>query len=114
LSKSYRIPCWKDNTSSHGWGKRQAAKSVRRYKGGISKGYSFIKKLYDSWDIHDYKYAELSKSDMFESIDEADHVDKQAGTPWVISIANKSRRSKQIYKSTLFSRKSIRKSEKLK
>ena len=46
------------------WGKRQANKTVRRYKGGISNGNGY-KRLYETWDIHDY----VSRATLSEHLD---------------------------------------------
>lgn len=40
------------------WGKVFANRRVRRYKGEISNG-SEYKKIYESWDIHDYQYTQF-------------------------------------------------------
>ena len=52
MSRSYKsTPGWCDSST---FGKRQANKRVRHYKGDLSNGKSF-KKLYCSYDICDYK-----------------------------------------------------------
>lgn len=47
-----RTPIVKDHNSGK-WGKKQANKKVRREKDFDGKGSSY-KKIYNSWDIHDY------------------------------------------------------------
>ena len=46
------MPICKDHPTGK-WGKKQANKAVRRNKNSSLKGKSY-KKVYDSWDIHDY------------------------------------------------------------
>lgn len=60
MSRSYRkFPLCKCERSCK-WGKKQANKRVRRYKGEISNGRNY-KKLYESWEICDYAFSETWK-----------------------------------------------------
>ena len=53
MSRSYKKhPIVKDHTSGK-WGKQQGNKAVRRDKEFSSSGKDY-KKIYNSWDIHDY------------------------------------------------------------
>ncbi len=55
MSRSYkRNPVVKDGKSGR-IGKRFANKKVRRYKGEIPNGKGY-KKIYESWNIHDYAF----------------------------------------------------------
>lgn len=57
MSRSYRKP-YATEGYGNSWrksAKRQAAKTVRRFKGFLSSG-GFFKKLFNSWDICDYKW----------------------------------------------------------
>ena len=57
MSRSYKkTPVVKDGKSGR-IGKRFASRKVRRYKGKIPKG-CFYKKIYESWNIHDYVFRE--------------------------------------------------------
>lgn len=57
MSRSYKkVPHCKCEDSCK-WGKRQANKKVRRYKGEITNGKGY-KKLYESWNICDYHWIE--------------------------------------------------------
>ena len=57
MSRSYKkTPVIKDSDNTK-WVKRQATKSVRRYKGILAKGSSY-KKLFESWNICDYRFYE--------------------------------------------------------
>ena len=47
-----KVPISKDHRSGK-WGKKQANRAVRRNKSQSLKGKEY-KKIYDSWDIHDY------------------------------------------------------------
>ena len=47
-----KVPICKDHPTGK-WGKRQANRAVRRRKGESLNRKSY-KKVYDSWDIHDY------------------------------------------------------------
>lgn len=46
-------PVVTDGRGGQKWPKRQANKKVRRYKKGLSDGKAY-KKLFCSWEIHDY------------------------------------------------------------
>ena len=53
MSRSYKkVPVIKDYESGR-WGKRQANKAVRRIPCELFKGKEY-KKVYSSWEIHDY------------------------------------------------------------
>ena len=52
MSRSRKKPVWTENNKS--WAKRQANKTVRRYKNGLSNGSNY-RKLFCSWDITDYR-----------------------------------------------------------
>lgn len=53
MGKSYKkMPILKDPYDKK-WVKRQASKSIRRYKLTISNRGAY-KKIFDSWDINDY------------------------------------------------------------
>lgn len=47
-----KVPISKDHRSGK-WGKKQANRAVRRDKNRSLKGKEY-RKIYDSWDIHDY------------------------------------------------------------
>ena len=51
MSKTYKLAVFKDNVTKKD--KRMASKAVRRYKGVIQDG-MFYKKIYCSYDIHDF------------------------------------------------------------
>lgn len=60
MSRSYRkFPIVKCEKSCK-WGKKQANRKVRRYKGDISSGNEY-KKVYDSWEICDYQWSEFKE-----------------------------------------------------
>lgn len=53
MSRSFKKnPVVKDHDTGK-WGKKQANRAVRRYKGEIHNGKAY-RKHYCSWDIHDY------------------------------------------------------------
>lgn len=57
MSRSYKhTPSCKAEKSCK-WGKRQANKRVRKFKGDLGNG-KLYKKLYCSWEICDYKFNE--------------------------------------------------------
>lgn len=51
MARSYKLAVYKDNITKAD--KKMASKAVRRYKGEIPDGGAF-KKLYCSYDIHDF------------------------------------------------------------
>lgn len=60
MGKSYKkFPFCKCEDSCK-WGKKQANRRVRRYKGELGNGREY-KKLYNSWDICDYYFSETWK-----------------------------------------------------
>lgn len=60
MSRSYKkFPFCKCERSCK-WGKRQANKKVRRYKGEISDGHEY-QKIFNSWEICDYCFSETWK-----------------------------------------------------
>lgn len=62
MSKSRRKPFIVDSSTKK-FGKRYANKKVRRYKGVIQNG-KWYRKIYNSWDICDYKWY-VSPNDKF-------------------------------------------------
>ena len=55
MSRSYKYPVWKDKANKYV--KRMASKAVRRCKDLENyKGYALLKKLFNSWNICDYKW----------------------------------------------------------
>lgn len=54
MSRSYRQPYYVSGGTGKKYYKRFANKKVRRYN-GVSD-HKFYKKIYESWDICDYKY----------------------------------------------------------
>lgn len=68
MSRSYKKnPIVKDGRSGK-VGKRFANKKVRRYKGELPDGKAY-RKLYESWDIHDWVFRETLQEhrDRYES-----------------------------------------------
>ena len=54
MSRSFKKhPVCTDGRDGRKWPKRQANKTVRRFKKGLDDGKDY-KKLYCSWNIHDY------------------------------------------------------------
>ena len=54
MSRSYKhTPICSDRDDGAKWWKNQANRKVRRYKGELPKG-KFYRKIYNSWEIHDY------------------------------------------------------------
>ena len=54
MSRSFKKhPVCTDGRDGRKWPKRQANKAVRRFKKGLDDGKDY-KKLYCSWNIHDY------------------------------------------------------------
>ncbi|MBN2655509.1 MAG: hypothetical protein JXR86_00505 [Spirochaetales bacterium] len=102
MSKTYRKASISDNNRGGArWSKRQANKAVRRLEGEIPKGYGFIKKIYNSWDIHDYKFVSYTKRDVIVSLEfQLSFSDT--------GVVNLYRRDPDVYKTKLFSRDSIR------
>ena len=67
MSRSYkRYPSWKCGKSCK-WGQRQANKRIRHTLQGISNGKAY-KKLYNSWDICDYKFVLFLKEEQVRYI----------------------------------------------
>ena len=58
MSRSYKKNTFcSDYSPLNKWGKRIANKSVRRHKDYLANGNSY-RKVYDSWNIHDWKIYE--------------------------------------------------------
>ena len=54
MSRSYKkSPVYTDRPHGAKYWKRVSNKKVRRYKGKLANGKAY-KKIYDSWEIHDY------------------------------------------------------------
>lgn len=52
-----KVPSYSDYSRSYTrWAKRQASKAVRRYQGELTDGNQY-KKVFNSWNIFDYKVA---------------------------------------------------------
>lgn len=56
MSRSFKkTPSFSDYSRNYTrWAKRQASKAVRRYQGELTNG-AHYKKVYPTWDIHEYK-----------------------------------------------------------
>ena len=55
MSRSRKKPSYSDYSRNYTrWAKRQASKAVRKYQGELSNG-KMYKKVFQSWDIFDYK-----------------------------------------------------------
>lgn len=88
MSRSYKKnPIVKDGRSGK-VGKRFANKKVRRYKGEIANGKAY-KRLYESWDIHDYAFRETYQehkqrfeSDLKAYLNGASNYDPRDSTKW--------------------------------
>lgn len=54
MSRSYKkSPVWTDRRNGAKFWKRVSNKKVRKYKGELANGNAY-KKIYDSWEIHDW------------------------------------------------------------
>lgn len=58
-----KVPGWCDRNP---WAKRQANRKVRRYKGELPQKGNIHQKLYDPWNICDWKYLIFSKVELEE------------------------------------------------
>ena len=63
MSKSRKkVPSYSDYSRNYTkWAKRQASKSVRRYQGELTDGCVY-KKIFNSWNIFDYKGIWISRN----------------------------------------------------
>jgi hypothetical protein len=107
MSKTYRRACMADLPwGGTKWAKRRASKAVRRYKGEIPKGYRFLKKLFQSANIHDWKRVYFERRKILQEIYEFEEVKRivYRYRGWI----NVFRKDPQIMKERLISRKSIR------
>ena len=107
MSKSYRkFVSFADNQRGGAkYGKRMANKVVRHFDGDIPKGYAYIKKMFCSYDIHDYRSTYYNNYELQCGLEDS----KRCG--WnTNSFDNKLKRSKILYQDKLFKRTSIRKS----
>ena len=62
MSRSYKKYAILKEFESCKFGKRQANKRVRHYKGFLANGRSY-KKVFDTWNICDYKYISFFPGD---------------------------------------------------
>ncbi len=108
MSKTYRkFVSFTDNQRGGArYGKRQANRIVRHFNGDIPKGYAYIKKLFDSWDIHDYRSTYYNKTELQYGLE-----DSKTWTWANDAYDNKLKRSKILYQDKLFKRTTIRKNE---
>ncbi len=95
MGKTYRHVAWKDNIRYAKWSKRMASKAVRRHHGQIPDGYSFLKKIYNPYNIHDYRCVYYTRKE----------VEKRTDSRWG---SNTIKRSPFLYKEKLFKRETIR------
>ena len=56
-----KVPGWCDRNP---WAKRQANKKVRRYKGDLPRKGNVHQKLYERWDICDWKHLCFTKAEL--------------------------------------------------
>ena len=63
MSRSYKHNPWFTDRSKHGakWQKKQANHRVRRYNKQLYNGNDY-KRIYNSWEIRDYKWYEPKNS----------------------------------------------------
>ena len=66
MSRSYKkVGGWTDYSKNRTkWYKRYSSKIVRRFDGEISDGCSY-KKLYESYNIRDYKFLVFNKNEVY-------------------------------------------------
>lgn len=66
MSNSRKYPIWKDRANKYA--KRAASRAVRRCKDLENyKGYSYLKKLFNPWDISDWRFVPRNKEDLIKS-----------------------------------------------
>jgi hypothetical protein len=69
MSKSYKYPVYKDHSYSND-GKRYSNKSIRRYLNKLIigfKGYKFIHKIFDKYNISDYRWYPKDINDILKA-----------------------------------------------
>ena len=110
MSKTYRKAHFCDNDRGGAKiAKRFANKRIRRTRGDIPEGYAYLKKIYDSWDIHDYKWTYWYKEELKERIEECISDSEKYGSWYIQGTVNVYRRDPSIYRPKLFTRDTIRK-----
>ena len=107
MSKTYRkfISFTDNQRGGARYGKRKANKIVRHFDGDIPKGYAYIRKMFCSYDIHDYRHTYYNKNEIRYYLQ--DYEDSRWINPKTI---HRMKRAKCNYGTRLFKRTSIKKS----